>query len=163
MDIGSNNGYPAGNLSNFHAHPFVFREIPVTSMEGFLQGLKFKNPEMQKHVFTLMGRVAKFKGKKKKWWREQTLWFQGNPIKRESDEYQELLDEVYEAMFTQNEKAKKALLATNRAVLTHSMGKKDKSKTVLTEREFVRRLHRMRTKLQKEEKKKCLSSKRSKN
>jgi hypothetical protein len=32
-------------------------------MEGFLQGLKFKNPKMQIHIFTLVGRAAKFAGK----------------------------------------------------------------------------------------------------
>ena len=35
---------------------------------------KFQDPEMQKHVCTLVGKAAKFKGKKKKWWKTQTLY-----------------------------------------------------------------------------------------
>ena len=50
MDIGSGKGYPASALSNFAPHPFVLDGVPIASMEGFLQGLKFSNPEMQKYV-----------------------------------------------------------------------------------------------------------------
>ena len=69
MDISSTNGYPSAALSNFAPHPFKFDGIEVASMEGFLQSLKFKNPEMQKYVCTLVGRAAKFKGKDKKWYK----------------------------------------------------------------------------------------------
>jgi len=147
VDIGSRNSYPGGALSNFTPHPFIFNGIPVSSMEGFLQGLKFKSAEMQKHVFTLVGLAAKKKGSNKKWFRTQTLYYQGQPLNRHSQEYQNLLDEAYEAMFTQNEKAKKALLATHKAVLKHSIGKSDPHKTVLTEREFCSRLTKIRDKI----------------
>ena len=147
MDIGSRNTYPGGALSNFSPHPFIFNGFQVNSMEGFLQGLKFKSPEMQQHVFTLVGFGAKKKGSNKKWFRTQTLYYQGQPLNRHSQEYQNLLDEAYEAMFTQNEKAKKALLATHKAVLKHSIGKSDPHKTVLTEREFCSRLTKIRDKI----------------
>jgi len=120
-------------------------------MEGFLQGLKFKNPEMQKHICTLVGFSAKKSGSKKNWHETRTLWWDGNPIQRDSKEYQELLDEAYEALFFQNEKAKKALLATQDANLTHSIGKKKKQDTILTEREFCSRLMKMRDRLQSED------------
>jgi predicted NAD-dependent protein-ADP-ribosyltransferase YbiA (DUF1768 family) len=147
MDIKAGNPYPAGALSNFAAHPFVFRGIAITSMEGLLQGLKFKNPDMQAHICTLVGRGAKRAGRDKAWWKTQTLWWQGTPIKRDSDEYQQLLDEAYECMFDQNEKARKALLATNEANLTHSIGKRKINETVLTEQEFCSRLTRNRARL----------------
>lgn len=35
-------------------------------MEGLLQSFKFENHEMQKEVCKLVGKKAKFKGKKKK-------------------------------------------------------------------------------------------------
>lgn len=66
MDIGSGSGYPSSNLSNFSPHGFVVDGVECASMEGFLQSLKFQDPEMQKHVCTLVGKAAKFKGKKKK-------------------------------------------------------------------------------------------------
>ena len=120
-------------------------------MEGFLQGLKFKNPEMQKHICTLVGFSAKKSGSKKNWYETRTLWWDGNPIQRDSKEYQELLDEAYEALFFQNKAAQKALLATQDANLTHSIGKKKKQDTILTEREFCSRLMKMREKLKLED------------
>jgi predicted NAD-dependent protein-ADP-ribosyltransferase YbiA (DUF1768 family) len=150
MDIGSGNGYPSASLSNFSPHPFTFRDIPVNSMEGFLQGLKFENPEMQKAVFLLVGKAAKFKGKKKNWRRDQTLYFQGQSIKRDSQEYQDLLDEAYEAMFGQNESARNALLASGDAVLTHTIGKSNQSETVLTRSEFCSRLTKIRGRIKSE-------------
>ena len=50
MDIGSSRSYPAGTLSNFSPHPFVLDGVHCASMEGFLQSIKFKSPEMQEQV-----------------------------------------------------------------------------------------------------------------
>ena len=147
MDIKAGNPYPAGALSNFAPHPFVFRDVQVSSMEGFLQSLKFKEPDMQKHICTLVGKKAKYTGKNKPWYKTQTLWWNGNPIKRDSQEYQDLLDEAYNAMFDQNEKARKALLATGNAVLKHSIGRRKINETVLTQKEFCSRLTDIRDRI----------------
>ncbi len=80
MDIKSGKAYPAGALSNFAPHPFIFPGHEVSSMEGFLQGLKFKSPEMQLEIFKKVGIGAKRSGANKNWQRTQTLWFQVNPI-----------------------------------------------------------------------------------
>ena len=147
MDIGSGHGWPESELSNFPPAPFMFQDLPVASMEGLLQSFKFTSSDMQKHVMTLVGRAAKFKGKKKNWWRTQTLWWMGEEIDRHGEEYQKLLDEAFVAMFTQNAAKRRALLASGDAVLTHSMGKNDPHKTVLTTTEFCRRLTRIRADL----------------
>ena len=118
-------------------------------MEGFLQSLKFSDPEMQKHVCTLVGKKAKFKGKKKRWWREQKLYWQGNVIDRHGDEYQELLDRAFDVL-SENSGFRRALLATHNAVLTHSIGKKNPSETILTRNEFCSRLTKIRARLQQE-------------
>jgi hypothetical protein len=112
-------------------------------MEGFLQSLKFKSPDMQKYVCTLVGKAAKFKGKDKKWWQTQTLYWQGVEYKRDSDEYQILLNRAYNALY-QNEGFRRALEASKPAVLTHSIGKNDESRTVLTQSEFCGRLMKLR-------------------
>lgn len=65
MDIGSGTGFPSASLSNFAPHAFVIDNIECASMEGFLQSLKFSSPEMQAEVCKLVGKAAKFKGKKK--------------------------------------------------------------------------------------------------
>jgi len=143
MDIGSGTGYPSSALSNFAPHPFEIDGVKCNSMEGFLQSLKFKNPEMQEHVCTLVGREAKFKGKKKNWYVTQALWWRGIEINRHSQKYQDLLDRAYNALF-QNSGFKKALLATMDSSLTHSIGKSDAHRTILTKQEFCSRLLKLR-------------------
>jgi len=140
MDIGSRGKYPANALSNFAARSFVFRGVPVASMEGLLQSFKVKDAEAQKHMCTLIGITAKRAGAHKNWQSTQTLYWQGKPIARDSDEYQEMLDEAYNNMFDQSPKARAALMATGQAQLTHSIGRIKKPETVLTRQEFCSRL-----------------------
>lgn len=151
MDIGSGNGYPESALSNFAPHPFVIDGIECNSMEGFLQSLKFENPDMQKEVCKLVGKAAKFKGKKKKWWKTQTLYWNGIAMKRDSEEYQELLIRAYDCL-AENTGFQKALLATGDSPLTHTIGKDKITETVLTKREFTRQLYRIRDELNNKEK-----------
>ena len=152
MDIGSGSGWPSAALSNFAPHPFVIDGVECASMEGFLQSLKFKDSAMQVEVCKLVGKAAKFKGKKKKWWRTQTLYWQGVEYQRDSKEYQELLSRAF-AELGKNTSFQKALLATGTATLTHEIGKTKISETVLTRQEFCGRLMAIRAKLQEEVKK----------
>lgn len=108
-----------------------------------MQGLKFSNSAMQEYVCTLVGKSAKFKGKRKKWYKEQVLYWRGIPIQRASKEYQDLLDRAYMALY-QNAGFRKALEATGKATLTHSIGKNKITETVLTTQEFCGRLMRLR-------------------
>lgn len=144
MDIGSKAGYPASALSNFAPHKFIFDGVECASMEGFLQLLKFKSPEMQKEVCKLVGKAAKFKGKHKNWRVTQTLYWKGKEYKRDSDEYQELLDNAYISLFNQSESFRNALKATGSSSITHSIGKNKINETVLTQTEFCSRLLKLR-------------------
>jgi len=146
MDIGSGTGYPSSALSNFAPHPFEVDGVKCNSMEGFLQSLKFKNSEMQEYVCTLVGKQAKFKGKGKRWYVSQTLWWRGKSIDRHGQEYQNLLDKAYSELY-KNDGFKRALLATRDSSLTHSIGKKDSHHTVLTTQEFCSRLIKLRDNL----------------
>ena len=143
MDIGSKSGYPSSSLSNFAPHPFEIDGVKCASMEGFLQSLKFESADMQEYVCTLVGLAAKKKGRPKNWYQSQTLWWRGKAIKRDSQEYQDLLDRAYMCL-NKNEGFRKALEATGDAVLTHSIGKNKMSETVLTTREFCSRLSKLR-------------------
>lgn len=143
MDIGSGTGWPSASLSNFAPHTFVIDCVECASMEGFLQSLKFSSPDMQREVCKLVGKAAKFKGKKKKWFRTQMLYWQGKEIPRNSDEYQRLLDRAFNEL-GKNEGFRKALIATGNATLTHSIGKRKTNETVLTVQEFTSRLYRLR-------------------
>lgn len=146
MDIRSGCGYPASALSNFAPHPFVIDGVRCASMEGFLQALKFQNPNMQEYVCTLVGVQAKYKGKKKAWWKSQLLYWRDDVFQRDSAEYQHLLDRAYMAL-AKNSGFRTALLATGDAVLRHSMGKSDTARTVLTEQEYCSRLMKIRGEL----------------
>jgi len=149
MDIKSKGKYPSNALSNFAPHPFYLDGILCNSMEGFLQSLKFDKPHIQAEVCKLTGLAAKKRGSKrtKTWQKVQRLWWQGQIYDRHGESYQRLLDRAYAAL-AKNEKFKKALLATGDAVLTHSIGHSNARQTILTEREFVRRLMAMRKVLQ---------------
>jgi len=143
MNIGSGNKYPSNALSNFALHPFVFDGVEIASFEGFLQSLKFKNPEMQKEICKLVGRQAKSAGRNKNWKVTQTLYWQGKEYKRDSEEYQQLLDKAYNAL-AQNKSFQRALIASGSAVLSHSIGKTKQNETVLTRKEFCSRLTAIR-------------------
>lgn|SRR6218665_1106549 len=139
MNIGSKSGYPSSALSNFAPHRFYFDGVDCWSMEGLLQAFKFDKEHIQEEVCSLVGIAAKMRGKHKEWYRTQTLYWKGKEYKRDSDEYQELLDRAYKALAT-NSSFRKALLATGDAVLQHTIGKRKISETVLTQREFCSRL-----------------------
>ena len=144
MDIGSGTGWPSATLSNFAPHPFVIDGVECASMEGFLQSLKFKEPAMQVEVCKLVGKAAKFKGKKKKWWKTQTLHWNGVEYARDSKEYQELLDRLYQTVYDQNENYRRDIQSCRGVTFTHSIGNNKKSETVLTSQEFCSRLTKLR-------------------
>lgn len=148
MDIKSGCGYPASSLSNFAPHEFEIDGIKCASMEGFLQALKFQNPEMQVYVCTLVGAKAKFKGKGKPWYKTQKLYWQCQEIDRHSKEYQDLLDRAFFAL-AKNEGFRRAILATGDATITHSIGKRKPHETVLTQQEFCSRLMKVRSLIKK--------------
>ena len=149
MDIGSGSGYPAGALSNFSPHAFVFDGVECASMEGLLQSLKFNKVHIQVEVCKLVGLAAKFRGKKrnKAWKSRQTLWWKGKAYDRRGPEYQDLIDRAYRAMYEQNDSFRRALAASGKAVLMHSIGWNKEADTVLTEREFCSRLTSLRAEL----------------
>lgn len=146
IDFRSNNELEH-QLSNLHPYTFNIDGVVCESIEGWIQSLKFKEPEMQKHVCKLTGRIAKKQGSNKKWYNTQTLHWQGVEYPRASKEYQDLLDRAYLAL-SKNTKFRKALLATQDAVLKHSIGRSKPNMTVLTVKEFCSRLCRLRTDIQ---------------
>jgi len=146
MDIGSGKGYPSAALSNFGPQGFVFDEVEVASREGILQALKFDKEHIQVEVCKLVGRAAKKRGQDRNsaWKQKQTLWWKGVAYPRKSDEYQRLLDRIYIEITKQNEKFRNALIASGDAVLIHTIGRNSEADTVLTQREFCRRLTALR-------------------
>lgn len=150
MDIISTGKYPANKLSNFAGHRFRLDGVQCNSMEGFLQALKFENPDMQREVALKVGNAAKRKGRGKKWFRKQELYWQGKVYPRYSDRYKQLIARAYDAMLEQSDSFRRALAAAGDASFTHSLGKRRESETVLTTREFIGNLNRVRERMRNE-------------
>jgi len=148
VDISSESGCPAAEkLSNFTPYTFTFRGREFCSIESLLQGLKFEDTEKQDKIFKFVGKNAKRKGKKRKWYLDQTLYWQGIPMKRDSAEYIALVKEAFDAL-SDNKDFQKTLLSTGNKTLYHTMGKSDPTRTILTEKEFCDILTEIRTRLQ---------------
>lgn len=147
VDIHSKGVYPSCALSNFAEYEFYIDNIKCSSMEGFLQALKFRNVKKQKQVCLLLGKDAKNSTRhtlaQLKWRITHNLYWQGKRINRFSDEYQKLLDRAY-CELSKNTDFIRVLFETTEKELVHSIGKNDTRKTVLTEYEFISRLNRIR-------------------
>ncbi len=146
IDIKSDENGLAGALSNFHPYPFVVDNIPCASMEGLLQTLKCIDHNDQRKICALVGVAAKQEGAKHNsdWQSTQTLYWQGLAMDRHGEAYQQFIDRAYRALFDQNIAFQGALRESGQRFLRHKLGSKDPAKTVLTEREFIRRLYALR-------------------
>lgn len=148
VDISSKSEFPINMLSNFANNSFILDGVNIASMEGFLQSLKYKSSESQRHICALTGKEAKKAGNHHNFWKiTQILYWNGKRINRYSKEYTELITRAYDAMAASNPEFVKILLSTGYKVLVHSVGKEYKWQTVLTEDEFTEeQLVRLRVK-----------------
>ena len=146
MDVHSRG--PLWKLSNFATWPFALDDVRCAGMEAFLQSLKADTEDEQAAVAGMVGFAAKQHGRGLRWsGRPHVMWC-GRTINRFGPEYQRLIDRAYLALVRANPGFVSALLATGTAVLTHKIGRANAAETVLTEAEFVSRLHRIRAWLQ---------------
>lgn len=146
IDIFAGGSYPSGELSNFNKRPFRLFGCDVMSMEGFLQGLRYKDPRKQKEIFSMHGIDAKRAGKKEKII-NNIVYFQGRMIHRMSEQYYRLVKLAYFTMARNNPDFCKALIATGNRELDHSVGKSEPTETILTVQEFCGILYEIRGRL----------------
>lgn len=128
-------------LSNLYPYEFVFRGFHLQSIETFFQGIKFKNPTMQQAVFAYKGIDAfHIQGASDYDWKETGyIYWQGQAIKRDSKEYNILVDEMYISA-TQNLLYRQALKNITKPII-HSIGKLSKTETVFTRNEFEKEIN----------------------
>jgi len=118
-------------------------------MEGFIQALKTSDTAEQKSICDLFGPMAKKIGNYYKnigHFDGTNLYWNGKQYSRYSEDYQKLLQMVYEAKYSSDAEFQDVLQSTNGYKLTHKIGKSDKSDTVLTEEEFMAQLNELRNK-----------------
>ncbi|MBO5394357.1 MAG: hypothetical protein J6A28_00435 [Clostridia bacterium] len=153
-----NTGYGSKNsisrvLSNLYPHSFKFRGKRVASIEGVLQGIKYKDKKLQNEILKYSGLDAyhtRACNSQDFWGSDGLLYWQGKPMKRDSQVYQKFLDELY-ICASACPVYKKALLSTGDKYLLHHIGNEDVTQTVLTRYEYELRMAALREFLRKEE------------
>lgn len=132
-------------LSNLFPYEFVFKGHLVQSVESIFQSLKFKSKKSQKEVLKLSGLNAnRIKASAEyDWTKNQTIFFFGKAMKRESKEYQDFVDEIYVSLL-QNPLFVDALKNVGKKHIIHSIGEMDKTKTTLSRYEFEYELNALK-------------------
>ena len=133
-------------LSNLYPMEFKFRGKKVASIEGVLQGIKYKDKKTQNKVLRYSGIDAyhtRACNELDFWAKDMLLYWQGKAIKRDSKEYQDFLDELYISAAA-NPLYRRALIATGEKYLLHHIGKDQICETVLTRFEYESRLNALR-------------------
>lgn len=136
----------ARNLSNLYPISFKFRGKKVSSIEGVLQGIKYKDKKMQNLVLKYSGLDAyhtRGANSANFWGNEGILYWQGKPLNRHSEDYQLFLDELYISAL-KNPIYKSSLLATKNKYLLHHIGNTNPKETVLTREEYEIRINTLR-------------------
>ena len=131
----------AKTLSNLFPYKFTFKGKQMGSIEGFFQGIKFKDINMQNLVLTYSGLDSNnIKIASDYDWKEDgNVYWQGKPINRFSEEYDNLIDELYISAI-QNPLYRNILKKCDKYIL-HEMGTLDKEDTVFTRYEFEKQLN----------------------
>ena len=140
-------------LSNLFHYEFNFYDCDFGSIEGFFQGIKFKDPEVQKLVFKYSGReaVALKDASGYDWTTTGNIYFLGKEIKRDSIEYDNLINELYFRVL-KNPLYRNVLKKCNLPII-HPIGKESKEETTFTRYEFEHMLNSLSSYVKEKEKK----------
>lgn len=142
INVGFNHeGATAKVLSNLFPYEFEFRGKRLNSIESFFQGIKFKEVNMQNYVFAYSGLNSnRVKACSDYDWKTTgKIYWQGDEIDRYSEEYDNLIDELYISAI-QNPLYRSAIKKCN-VYIMHSIGAKEKNETVFTRYEFEKQLN----------------------
>ena len=137
-------------LSNLFPYKFEFRGKQLASIESFFQGIKFKSVEMQDYVleYSRLDSNNIKVASDYNWQEEGILYWQGKPIKRDRQEYDYIIDELYISAI-QNPLYRNVLKKCNKTII-HVMGETEKSQTVFTRYEFEKQLNSLKDFLKEE-------------
>ena len=133
-------------LSNLYPYQFEFDGITYASMEAFFGSLRTPDFIEKQKLYSTYGMDSWYKGHRFSWYEKQEVYYKDKTINRDSREYENLITAAFDALFT-NEEFKQALRESGNCKLTHTIGKTAKGKTLLTRKEFIGHLNRLRTKL----------------
>lgn len=111
-------------ISNLAETPFALHKRAYASVEGFWQGLKFDDETDRKRIgaLRLQAKLAS-KGRPE----HETIVYEGATLAVGRAEHWALMRMACTAKFTQNEKAREALLATGERLLSHRVRRDSRS------------------------------------
>lgn len=115
-------------------------------MEAFFGSLRTPDLQEKQKLYSTFGMDSWYKGHKFSWYEKQEVYYKNKAINRHTPEYDNLIADAFDALFI-NEDFKQALKESGNLKLTHRIGKTAKDKTLLTRKEFIGHLNRLRTKL----------------
>ena len=133
-------------LSNLYPYQFTFDGITYASMEAFFGSLRTPSFIEKQKLYSTSGMNSWYMGHNFSWCEKQEVYYQDRVISRHSQEYDDLITDAFDALFS-NEDFKQALKESGNYKLTHSIGKTAKEKTLLTKKEFIGHLYRLREKV----------------
>ncbi len=137
----------AKSLSNLYPYIFIMEGYSLKSMEGFLQSLKTNNTNEKVKIWGMHGVGCWKYGQQFNNWKDnQILYWDEKPIHRHSEEYDLLIQKAYDSLL-ENEEFYENLRKSIGYKLTHSMGKTDKSDSLLTKYEYIDNMNRIRDKI----------------
>ena len=134
-------------LSNLYPYEFYMDGVKMSSWEGFIQSLKTDDIRTKQILWQQHGYWAWKNGQKLPWWEKQEVYWLLDPIDRHSDKYTELITLSYDYLFLQNMDFREALKQSLPYKLDHSKGKTNKHETLLTKKEYLFQLERLRDQL----------------
>lgn len=137
-------------LSNLFPYEFKFKGKKLSSIEAFFQGIKFEDIDMQNLVLKYSALNSNYVKvcSGYDWKKTGIVYWQGKEIDRYSQEYDDLIDELYISAI-QNPLYRNILKTTDKEII-HTMGGKEKQDTVFTRYEFERQLNCLKDFLKKE-------------
>jgi hypothetical protein len=144
LDIKYKNSGLSSELSNLYPHSFNIDGYDMASMESFLQSLKIPYIEIKKDVFKFYGYDAWQIGVHYDWRKKQELYWVETPIDRHSQEYLDLITRAYDCLFEQNEDFRISLKNSTKYTLEHTIGGTNVNETIMTRKEFIFQLNRLR-------------------
>ena len=133
-------------LSNLYPYNFEMDGIQYASMEAFIGSLRTPSQVEKQKLYSTSGMESWIMGHKFSWYAKQEVYYKEKVISRHSQVYDDLITSAFDALFT-NEDFKKALRESGDCKLTHTVGKTAKDKTLLTRKEFIGHLNRLRKRL----------------
>jgi hypothetical protein len=138
----------AKSLSNLYPYTFLMDGYLIRSMEGFLQSIKTNDMNEKVKMWGMSGIQCWKYGQQFNNWKDTQILYDNfsKSVYRHSKEYDFLIQRAFDALY-KNEDFKKRLKESLPYNISHTMGKTDKTDSVLTKDEYINNMERLRDQL----------------